>query len=148
MVFSHAAWNSGRLASRGRKRQKYVRTQEHQAILSNKNCRKRVIELIRIAHYKQGEQVSIKQVSKTIETFCELVDGYIEVLQLAGGLLLVCDKEGTLKKKDINLIVNLNDIPIAIKGDFVICRHDGPEFDSLTDDDVLNLDRDVLPCNV
>ena len=81
---------------------------------------------------------------KTMQT---IVDGYIEVIRHPdnGDLLIVMDEEGKMKGKNPTRAIYVDGIlKDYICGSFFICRKDGEEMTSLTEEDfewLMNEDR-------
>ena len=72
---------------------------------------------------------------KTMQT---VVGGYIEVIRHPDNekLLIVCDEEGKMKDKDFNRPICVDgEQKDVICGDFFICREDGEDMVSLTEED-------------
>lgn len=73
---------------------------------------------------------------KTMQT---MVDGCIGVIRHPDNekLLIVCDEEGKMKDKDFNRPICVDgEQKDVICGDFFICREDGEDMVSLTEEDV------------
>lgn len=70
-------------------------------------------------------------IENTLEAMQGIVGGYIEVVPLGNGLLLICNEEGKLKGLDPTIWIG-NDF---ISGSFIVCRSDGEEFSSITAED-------------
>lgn len=69
----------------------------------------------------------------------DLVDGFIEVIPHPGNkdLLIVCDEEGKMKDKPYNRPVLVDGhVRDFIFGDFFVCRQDGEDMVSLTEEDI------------
>ena len=58
-----------------------------------------------------------------LDTLQKAVGGYIEIVNLPNGRLLVVDEEGLLKKKDINIKASTMYGNVVV-GDVVLCRND------------------------
>ena len=74
-----------------------------------------------------------------------LVCGYIEVLdhERFEGLVYVFDKDCKIDSKPVNRVVYGGNDYIA--GDFFVCRADGPDMVSLTDEDIEKLMKEEGP---
>lgn len=70
-----------------------------------------------------------EEVKNELKELQEIVGGYLEVVPLLPGAVIVCNEEGKLKGLEPNLLVG-GDI---IHGTFFICNIDGEEFASLTE---------------
>lgn len=84
---------------------------------------------IKIIVKKVGKKHSVEIVKDDYATCNNLVGGYIEVVTLDKGVLMVCNEEGKLDGLELNLILP-NDL---IVGDIFFCSQKGPDFASLTD---------------
>ena len=84
---------------------------------------------IKIIVKKVGEPYRVEIVKDEYSTYNNLVGGYIEVVSLHNGVLMVCNEEGKMHGLEPNLIF-LHDI---IVGDIFFCSQKGPDFASLTD---------------
>lgn len=84
---------------------------------------------IKIIVKKVGEPHRVEIVKDEYATYNNLVGGYIEVVTLDKGVLMVCNEEGKLDGLEPNLILP-HDI---IVGDIFFCSQKGPDFASLTD---------------
>ena len=77
--------------------------------------------------------------SGLLKTMQNTVDGFIEVIPHPDNaeLLIVCDEEGKMKDKPFNRPVYVDGIRMnVICGDFFICRNDGVDMVSLTEEDI------------
>lgn len=85
----------------------------------------------------KGEVIEIKN---ELEPMQEFVGGYIEVVPMLNGLVVVCDEEGSLKKYphcvDIDITINGQTACFAFVGNIFICGTDGEEFRGLSDDEI------------
>ena len=84
---------------------------------------------IKIIVKKVGEPHRVEIVKDEYATYNNLVGGYLEVVTLDKGVLMVCNEEGKLDGLEPNLILP-HDI---IVGDIFFCSQKGPDFASLTD---------------
>ena len=74
-----------------------------------------------------------------LKTMQNVVDGYIEVIPHPDNeeLLIVCDEEGKMKDKPFNRPLYVDgERKDVICGDFFICREDGEDMVSLTEEDI------------
>lgn len=74
-----------------------------------------------------GEMPYITDVKDDLDTYQFIVGGYIECVYL-DGCVLVCDEEGKLKHKPINVYTPWND---PIVGTFFVCGVDGEDFSDI-----------------
>ena len=89
---------------------------------------------IKIVFVAVGESPVVMVMENKLEAMQKLVGGYIEILEIAEGLDLVCNEEGKLDGLKPNHVVG-DDI---IVGDFFVTRVDYKtgEHISITDDDL------------
>ena len=105
---------------------------------------------MKIAYFKleNGFRVNrtIIEVKSDLDTFHELVGGYIEVFPLTDRLLVVLDEEGKIKGKEPSAVVLsvVLQIPEIIVGDFFVCRREGEDFASIKDEDLKLLDKLII----
>lgn len=92
------------------------------------------MKVLRVEPRKNPKTIDIEN---TLEAFQEQVGGYIEVVHLTPGIVIVCNEEG----KILNLTENRTIITFydgapadwdVICGDFIICGVDGEDFAELT----------------
>lgn len=95
---------------------------------------------IRIMVKKVNQKHSVETVDDCLDTYHNLVGGFIEIVRLGNGICMVCDDEGKLKDYEPNLLFP-NDI---IMGDVFFCSEKDAEFASLSDEQVANLEE-MLP---
>ena len=75
---------------------------------------------------KEPEEIEIEN---SLEALQEQVGGYIEVLPLQPGIVIVCNEEGKLKGLEPNRGITWNHKRYdVIYGDFLICQVEEPEF--------------------
>lgn len=88
---------------------------------------------IRAMVVKPGVQPEVMEVHNSLDTFKGIVGGYIEVVHIGEGVLLVCNEEGKILDLKPNRRVGYD----TICGDFVLVGYNGgSDFISLTDDQV------------
>ena len=84
-----------------------------------------------------------------LESLQKLVDGYIEVVHLPGGLVLVCNEEGMLRRLPVHHAVAIGDGRyMPIHGDFFVCRSEGSEFASISGEDIGKLAALIIPVRI
>lgn len=91
---------------------------------------------IKVIMCEVGKKPYIKEIPNELEEMQKLVGGYIEVVSLINGLIVVCNEEGRL----MNLPIN-NNLGLNIFGNFFIVRTNGEEFASIKDEDMETLNR-------
>ena len=93
------------------------------------------MEKIRVLYKKVGECPELLEVPNELESFQQLVGGYIETVPLFPSVLAICDEEGKLKGKPFNFKIRGEDIVGS-----VVCvgYTDGEEnFRSLTNPEII-----------
>ncbi|KLU62317.1 hypothetical protein CEB3_c13610 [Peptococcaceae bacterium CEB3] len=100
-----------------------------------KSIEEQLADKIKILVFRPGQSPEVRAIPNTLKALQSVVGGYIEVIHLEDGLLLVCDEEGKLKGYPPNRRVGRD----VICGTFFICRSDGDEFMSATDEDLKSL---------
>ena len=63
-------------------------------------------------------------ISSTLENLQSIVEGYIEAIELGGGLVMICNEEGKIRGLKPNMIVGLD----VIVGTIIICGENGEDF--------------------
>lgn len=91
-------------------------------------------EFIRVFVIEMNKTSEERTIPNTLQAMQEIVGGYIEVSRAANGLLIICNEEGRLQGLPENKI-------IGFVGTVFICREDGEEFASLTDEDMERLKK-------
>jgi len=81
---------------------------------------------------KPGEQPYLRDILDNLEEYQEIVDGYIEVINMTDAILLICNEEGKLYNLEKNFVW-FNDV---IVGTVCFVGNNGEDFRSLTDDEV------------
>lgn len=91
----------------------------------------------------QHGELTFVDVDNALEPMQRFVGGYIEVLGLGNGLLLICDEEANLKRSPPPVTAIVGATPI--RGPFLICRQKGAEFASANEEDRAAVARLVTP---
>ena len=96
---------------------------------------------IKVVICKRGTPARVDQVYNRLEELQQLVGGYIEVMPLSGGVVLVCNEEGKIDGSKPHRELKMRDGTLldTIRGTFFHCRTEGEEFASLEDADVKKL---------
>ena len=87
---------------------------------------------------KVGEAGKVVEVENTLETFQNIVGGYIEIYPLRiTGLVIVCNEEGLLQGLKPNCILGQD----VIVGDIAIVRQGEEDFEGLNEAEIRALRR-------
>jgi Domain of unknown function (DUF3846) len=89
-----------------------------------------------VVHAKVGEEVEIKTIEHTIEEMHKLVGGWIEVVNLQNGILMVVNEEGAITDLPLNFVTVVIDRGVVkpvheIFGDVFFVSQVGEDFVSL-----------------
>ena len=100
---------------------------------------------MRVMFYPVGRPPEVREIDGSLKSMQGLVCGYIEVLdhERFEGLVYVFDEDCKIDSKPVNRVVYGGNDYIA--GDFFICRADGPDMVSLTEEDIEKLMREEGP---
>ena len=89
--------------------------------------------MIRVIIKEPGKAAQIKEIENTLETFQEIVSGYIETFEIGARMSLVCNEEGKLRKLQPNFKC-ANDV---IVGTVILTTHnDEGDFIDLSDNQI------------
>lgn len=83
------------------------------------------------------KEAELREVDNTLESFQEIVGGYIETITFASDAVAIVDEEGVLKGKEFNTSF----IGVPIVGTLVLAGVRGSEFDDFPYIDI----RKVMP---
>lgn len=80
----------------------------------------------------------VEYISNDLDTFQEIVEGYIEVVRMSDNVFMVCNEEGKIRNFSVcRYLRDENDKLVdAICGPFFLVADGGEEFASLNDDDI------------
>lgn len=76
---------------------------------------------------RPGRPAFRREISNTLEALQELVDGYIETVNLPGGIVMIVNEEGKILGLPLNFRLNCD----LIRGTAVFVGVDGEDFCSL-----------------
>ena len=89
---------------------------------------------MRVLFKEPGKDPRTMIIPNDLGTLQQLVDGYIEVVRLKDGLIMVVDEEGKLKNKQPNFkVAALRD---TIVGNAIFCGEDGEDFADIDEHDL------------
>ena len=69
--------------------------------------------IIKEVQPKNGEKISLEEAQA-------LVDGYVELVHLEDDNILLCDEEGLLKQKPINILATIQAMGLGWKGSYLV----------------------------
>jgi hypothetical protein len=92
---------------------------------------------IRVVVKRAGQDATVEMVEDTLQTYQEIVGGWIEVVECGKGVAMVCNEEGKIDGLDANLMFP-DDI---IVGDVLFCGVRDGDMVSLTDKQVQAVQR-------
>lgn len=88
---------------------------------------------MRIVVKKVGQIGEIMEVENTLDTFQEIVGGYIETYPIMTDTLIVCNEEGKLMGLEPNVIIQVGQHKEVVNGNFAIVKQGEEDFESLDD---------------
>lgn len=88
---------------------------------------------MRIVVKKVGQMGEIVEVENTLDTFQEIVGGYIETYPIMTDTLIVCNEEGKLMGLKPNVIIQVGQHKEVVNGNFAIVKQGEEDFESLDD---------------
>lgn len=88
---------------------------------------------MRIVVKKVGQMGEIMEVENTLDTFQEIVGGYIETYPIMTDTLIVCNEEGKLMGLEPNVIIQVGQYKEVVNGNFAIVKQGEEDFESLDD---------------
>lgn len=94
------------------------------------------MENIRVMICEVGKKPYVKEIPNELKPMQNIVGGFIEVIPVKNDLLVVCNEEGAIFELPLNKNLGMN-----IYGNFFVARNEGPEFTSITDEDIEFLNR-------
>ena|SRR5579864_3114881 len=102
--------------------------------------------VIKVAHFIVGHPYpQYKAVEDELKTLQDLVGGFIEMVRLPNGLVLLCNEEGLMRRLPVGFAVMANHGVQTIHGNFFVCRESGENFASLRETDSIYLVAGVVP---
>lgn len=92
---------------------------------------------ILVVYQPADSKHDVKVIDNNLETLQDIVNGYIEVVNIGNGILLVCNEEGKIHQLKPNLVVG-ND---TIVGDVVFVADAGDDFGSLSAEQIIYINH-------
>lgn len=86
---------------------------------------------------RPGQQAYPIRIANTLEDMQKIIGGYITYVHLEGDLDLICDEEGMLKHRPVNIAVGDQ----LIVGTIIVARYEGEEFISMTPEQAVKIRR-------
>ena len=84
-----------------------------------------------------GEEGKITGIKNDLESFQDIVEGYIEVYPLRDDILIICNEEGKLQNLELNLSIHCrNNYVEHIVGNVVVVSNQGEDFGSLNEEQI------------
>ena len=87
---------------------------------------------MKVLVFKPNEESFTANIKNELRALQETVGGYIETVKIDKDTTLICNEEGKLKGFEANRIINGD----LIVGTFLLCGIKGPEFCSLTEEQI------------
>ncbi|NTW04549.1 MAG: DUF3846 domain-containing protein [Peptococcaceae bacterium] len=87
---------------------------------------------INVAIKEPGKNIELLEIENTLQACQQIVDGYIEVLNINNKILLICNEEGKFNDLKRNFSIP-GDI---IFGTVFFCRAEEDSFSSILDEDI------------
>ena len=107
---------------------KILRSNAHRCELASGNKGGRKMKKIRAIVKRTDEEYGhMTHISNTLENLQRTVGGYIEVVKIGKGIIMICNEEGKLKGLPHNMFITGE----SIRGDIIICGENGEEFGDL-----------------
>ena len=91
-------------------------------------------EIIAFAFRSNEPPIAVK-IPNSIDAMMEFVDGRIEVVSFADGLVIVCNEEGKMRDLPAHWVAILGVRNDPIAGNFLVCRREKGVFVSINPDD-------------
>lgn len=95
-----------------------------------------MIENLRILKVTADGKIADTDIPHTLGAMQSVVGGYIEAVYIGGGVCVVCDEEGAIKKREVNTaasdICKMWGFYIQLLGDVFFVRNGCNDFKSLT----------------
>lgn len=88
---------------------------------------------------KVGQIGEIVEVENTLETWQEIVGGYIESFPITSDMFVLCNEEGKLMGLEPNVEIVVGQHPELIVGDFAIVKNGDGDIESLDDSQIKRL---------
>ena len=86
-----------------------------------------------------GQMGEVIEVENTLETWNDIVGGWIQTFPLASDMLIICNEEGKLKGLEPNVEIVVGECSELIVGDFAIVKQGYDDFEGLDDEQIERL---------
>lgn len=92
--------------------------------------------MLKVLIKEPGREPFIKEIENKLESFQQIVGGYIEVVRILHNYFLVCNEEGKIQQLPPNFSIG-DDVIVGTC--FLVKDGEEGEFESLTNDDIIFL---------
>ena len=103
------------------------------------NLGKGIEKTVTNAVKKVGQIGEVVEVENTLETWNDIVGGWIQTFPLASDMLIICNEEGKLKGLEPNVEIVVGECSELIVGDFAIVKQGYDDFEGLDDEQIERL---------
>lgn len=83
--------------------------------------------MIRAMVKEPGKPAEVKHIEDTLESYQQIVGGYLYPVRMGAGILMVCNKEGKMMELEANMFWHGD----VIVGSIIFVKDDGEKFGSL-----------------
>lgn len=94
---------------------------------------------MKILFKEPNRPFEVKEIENNLETLQQLVGGYIEVVPYKDNIVIICDEEGKLKGKEINISFSYD----VIAGNCLFVGTNEGDFTSLTDKQIEEIIEEI-----
>lgn len=90
---------------------------------------------------KVGQSGQVVEVENTLETWNNIVGGWIQTFPLTSDMLIICNEEGKLKGLEPNIEIVVGEYSELIVGDFAIVKQGYDDFEGLDAEQIERLKK-------